>query len=296
MQQIRPLVVFAGPTLAVRDLVGVCEAVCLPPAEQGAILDAAKRLAPRAIVLIDGAFGNVPAVRHKEILWALTKGIAVFGAASMGALRAAELDRYGMIGFGLIYRWYCMTPLLDDAAVAVAMGPPELGAPALSEALINVRLTLRRAERAAVISRSLRVALESVAASLYFAERTYPRVFEEAALRALAAPDTLEKVQAWVAANAVDQKRTDALALLSRIGAGLITFPRARTPNPLPKPLPLTEAWAIDLEASGLNFSSIQSTAQCMGDVNGRCDQHNSFPAAGLDCDTSRCLEVWPDD
>ena len=42
-----------------------------------------------------GAFASVPAVRHKEILWALSEGIPVIGAASIGALRAAELTAFG---------------------------------------------------------------------------------------------------------------------------------------------------------------------------------------------------------
>ena len=40
----------------------------------------------RRIGIIDGHFGNVPSVWHKEILFALSKGVEVSGAASMGAL------------------------------------------------------------------------------------------------------------------------------------------------------------------------------------------------------------------
>ena len=54
--------------------------------------------APGAIGVIDGYFDGVPSVWHKEILWALSQGIRVFGGASMGALRAAELDGFGMTG------------------------------------------------------------------------------------------------------------------------------------------------------------------------------------------------------
>ena len=72
--------------------------IYLPPAEQGSVVRAVRAYQPRAIVLIDGSFGKVPAVRHKEILWALAKGIPVFGRASMGALRAAELAGFGMQG------------------------------------------------------------------------------------------------------------------------------------------------------------------------------------------------------
>ena len=141
----RDVAVFLGPTLPRAEAAAILDATYLPPAEQGSVVRAVRTYRPEAIVLIDGSFGKVPAVRHKEILWALSKGIPVFGAASMGALRAAELAAVGMQGHGFVYRWYSLTPLADDDEVAVAMSPPELGAEALSEALINIRLTLRLA-------------------------------------------------------------------------------------------------------------------------------------------------------
>ena len=58
---------------------------------------------PAVIGIIDGYFEIVPTVWHKEILWAMAQGIHVFGAASIGALRAAELDAFGMRGIGRIY-------------------------------------------------------------------------------------------------------------------------------------------------------------------------------------------------
>src|SRR5690242_12155833 len=100
------IVVFLGPTLPPEQASRHLDALYLPPAEQGSIFRVARTLQPRVIALIDGSFAKVPAVRHKEVLWALSRGIAVYGAASMGALRAAELGRFGMRGHGLIYRWY----------------------------------------------------------------------------------------------------------------------------------------------------------------------------------------------
>ncbi len=85
----RPLV-FLGPTLAVEEAEQILPATFLPPAAQGAFI-AALEHRPSAILLIDGVFQGEPAVRHKEILWTMSRGVPVFGAASMGALRAAEL-------------------------------------------------------------------------------------------------------------------------------------------------------------------------------------------------------------
>ena len=78
---------------------------CAPPAAQGDVYRAALSR-PVAIGLVDGYFERVPAVWHKEILWALSQGIHVFGSASMGALRAAELAPFGMVGVGAIFEAY----------------------------------------------------------------------------------------------------------------------------------------------------------------------------------------------
>ena len=98
----RPPVVFAGPSvhgLGRHNLAGLD---LRPPAGRGAILRAAADGAP-AIGLIDGIYESEPAVWHKEILYALGRGIPVLGAASMGALRAAECAAFGMKGIGSIF-------------------------------------------------------------------------------------------------------------------------------------------------------------------------------------------------
>src|SRR5512132_542369 len=110
--------IFTGPTLAPAEARAVLGATYLPPAAQGDVLRAALRR-PHAIGIIDGYFERVPAVWHKEILWAMAQGIHVFGSSSMGALRAAELHAFGMIGIGAIFEAYRDGELEDDDEVAV---------------------------------------------------------------------------------------------------------------------------------------------------------------------------------
>src|SRR3546814_18975365 len=105
------IAVFAGPSLREALPPGF---KLLPPAKQGDVFGVA-RSRPLAIGLIDGYFEQAPAVWHKEILWALSQGIHVFGAASMGALRAAELQAYGMRGVGKIFARYHSKSTIDDA-------------------------------------------------------------------------------------------------------------------------------------------------------------------------------------
>jgi hypothetical protein len=77
---------------------------------------------PKQIVLIDGVFHQSLAVWHKEIVYALLEGIVCIGAASMGALRAAELWRYGMVGVGKIFEMY-RDGEEDDSLVAMTFQP-----------------------------------------------------------------------------------------------------------------------------------------------------------------------------
>ena len=158
-------------------------------------------------------------MRHKDILWAIDQGIAVFGAASMGALRAAELAGAGMVGVGLIYRWYRRMPLVDDDEVAVAMAPDELGAAALSEALVNMRLTFRRAERTGVISSEQCQELSQAARDTHFTERSYDRAIAEVRSVSQGGRTTtaLDDLEAWLPTGRVDQKADDARRLLQQV-------------------------------------------------------------------------------
>src|SRR5205823_983384 len=135
---------------------------------------------------IDGYFERQPAVWHKEILGAMSRGIHVFGAASMGALRAAELEVFGMEGVGSIFEAYRTGALEDDDEVAVAQAPAELGFRALSDAMVDIRHTLELAVEASVLTAPIAAALESIAKALFYPDRRYSRVLQAAVARVLA--------------------------------------------------------------------------------------------------------------
>ncbi|HEX6118753.1 MAG TPA: TfuA-like protein [Dongiaceae bacterium] len=205
------VVVFAGPSLGRID--GAAPGLeFLPPAAEGDVYRAARR-GPHAIALIDGFFEAQPAVWHKEILWAMSRGIHVLGAASMGALRAAELWSFGMVGVGLIYRGYRCGALSDDAEVAVVHGPAELGYPSLNEALVNVRATLSRARVESVLSPALRRLVLQSATSVFYKDRTWNRILAEATARGMTGDDAA-RLKRWLKTGSVDLKRRDAQLLV----------------------------------------------------------------------------------
>jgi hypothetical protein len=204
--------VFTGPTVSAAEASSELEAVYLPPAAEGDVYRVALKR-PRAIGIIDGYFQSIPTVRHKEILWAMSRGIHVFGSASIGALRAAELAAFGMEGVGTIFELYREGMLEDDDEVAIAHGPPETGFVAGSEAMVNIRQTLQKAERVGIISRELRTALEKIGKELFYPDRSYPVILRRASECGLAEPE-LARFREWLPEGQVNRKREDALMML----------------------------------------------------------------------------------
>jgi hypothetical protein len=217
-------IIFAGPSLPPRlRPTGELLIEWRPPVRQGELYRAALAR-PAAIGIVDGYFEVVPTVWHKEILWAMAQGIHVFGAASIGALRAVELDVFGMRGIGHIYDAFRDGVLEDDDEVAVLHGPEELGYPPLTEAMVNIRATLAEAVRRGVLAPELAARLTDIAKALFYKKRTHDAVFEAAAASGLAAV-ALRDLASWLPAGRIDQKRRDAEALLDAIRAHIATNP-----------------------------------------------------------------------
>lgn len=205
-------IIFAGPSVRGLRLPHRPDLAFRPPAKQGDIYRATLAR-PRVIGLIDGYFEGVPSVWHKEILWALSRGICVFGSASMGALRAAELDSFGMTGIGRIYQWYRDGHLEDDDEVALIHGPPESGFLPLSEPMVNVRSTCEAAVAAGVIDLQRAEALLAAAKLLHYRERNWKSLLAAAEL----SWPGREEFTRWLATGSVDQKQIDAAALIAEV-------------------------------------------------------------------------------
>lgn len=206
-------VVFVGPTLSVGEVQSVLDATCLPPVAQGDIYRISRQR-PRVIGIIDGYFQGVPSVWHKEILWAMAEGIHVFGSASMGALRAAELSAFGMKGVGRIFEDYRDGKLEDDDEVAVLHAPEEFAFQPLSEPMVNVRATLDTAVEEGIISNTTAQALCRIGKSLFYGERSWELLLDGAQREGL--PETeIRALERWLPAGRCDLKRADALAMLA---------------------------------------------------------------------------------
>jgi hypothetical protein len=230
--------VFIGPTLPAAEVTRLLPAAeVLPPSAVGDVLRAARRRSVARLAIVDGYFERMAAIWHKEILVALDRGIEVWGAASMGALRAAELAPYGMRGVGAIYEAFARGALVADDEVAVAHLPAEHGYRAVSDALVNLRDGLARAHAARVIDRPTRDRLIELARARFYRERSWGQLVADARSAGLAAA-MVDALAAW---PKPDRKAEDARSLLRKLRSV-----RARRPRKIGVP----RTWALrQLEA-----------------------------------------------
>lgn len=208
-------VIFAGPSFPPSKRPTIAGLEWRPPLRRGDLYLAALDR-PSFIGVVDGYFETVPTVWHKEILWAMAHGVHVYGAASIGALRAAELADFGMIGIGLVYREFRSGGLTDDDEVAVLHGPAELDYVPVTEAMVNVRSTVDCALGSGIVEPNVAAVLVSTAKSLFYKDRTYDLILKLAAERGLSS-GKLRRFADWLSRGKIDQKRIDAQEMLSAI-------------------------------------------------------------------------------
>jgi hypothetical protein len=213
------LIAFLGPSKP-RKLPVRC--TVLPPARQGDVWRALRQK-PDAIALIDGVFESQPSVWHHEILDALDAGVPVYGGASMGALRAAELHQRGMVGVGQIFRWYRDGEILDDAEVALLHADAEHGYRGLTVPQVNVRWSAAVAVQKRLITQARARAMVEKSAAIFYQERTPDRLalpFPLLDLKSLDAAETLQqaaRAKRWPAT--ARQPAPSSLVRMARLAA-----------------------------------------------------------------------------
>ncbi|SDT25333.1 TfuA-like protein [Microlunatus soli] len=207
-------VVFIGPSLCHDEVRKTFDGTVRPPIGRG---DLDQLIGcdppPQQVGIVDGTFLHRLAVTPKEVLRAIDAGITVFGASSIGALRAAECDRYGMIGVGRIYRLFADGEVVADDEVAITMDPDTLAA--TSEPLINIRLAIAAAVEAGQVTEIVGSTAVRIAAGLYFPDRSWARVVDDLHRLPALPADEVEAFTAWTRSEQRgDQKSADARLLL----------------------------------------------------------------------------------
>jgi hypothetical protein len=203
-------VVFLGSSLPVAEAAKILDAHYRPPVRRGDVDRLLQKRRPSTIAIIDGEFFQSLAISPKEILRAIERGVGVWGASSLGALRAAELAPLGMTGVGTVFELYRSGRVIADDEVAVAYSRED-GRP-LSEAMINIRVALNQARREGVIERAAARRLIAVARALYFPDRSWPGLWHKAA--SWMPKRDLDALRQYIARAKPDVKRDDARLLL----------------------------------------------------------------------------------
>lgn len=211
------IIIYLGPSLPLEEAKYILssdkkrEVVYAPPIRRGDIPKAVSE-GFDIIGIIDGVFFRESAVSPRELMEVLKNGVKIYGASSMGALRASELDRYGMIGVGKIYQWYRNGTLNSDDEVALSFDSEEFIP--ISEPLVNIRETIKKATNENIISPEESEILFKSAKSLYFPERRWGKIIENSE-KTLGTK--LSNFSPFVKNNRVDIKKEDAILLLKKI-------------------------------------------------------------------------------
>jgi TfuA protein len=193
------IAVFLGPTLAHSTAQSCLNATYLPPIKRGDLATLPDDI--QFVGIIDGVFHQSLAVSPKEIIALLDRGVRVYGASSIGALRAAETHMYGMIGVGEIFEMYRDRVIDADDEVAVAYDP--FTERAVSEPLVNIRSVLRLAVANGIIPAQEAAEIISAMKGIYYPSRSYQLVGSMSPALAR-----------FLKAARHDQKRDDAVLLL----------------------------------------------------------------------------------
>lgn len=203
--------IYLGPTLEIKLAKQILAGDYQPPVKRGdigqAIAEGVKR-----ILIIDGVFFNTLSVSVVEIREAIHYGVEVWGASSMGALRAVEAGPIGMRGWGEVYRQYLEGDIDNDDAVALTFDENYVS---ISEPLVNIFSALRFMIQINIITPSEEQELRRISEETYFPDRILSIVLRKSSLdseRSKRILNLLLQTRTYW-----DIKRKDAITLLAKI-------------------------------------------------------------------------------
>lgn len=203
-------VVFLGPSLPREEAEAVLDADYRPPVKRG---DLSGLENVEVVGIIDGVFLQSCSVGHREILSLLNRKVRMIGGGSMGALRAAEMNHYGMIGVGRVFEMYAKGEIQGDDEVALVFDPETMEP--LSEPLVNMRFFLDQAVADGTIGPEQRTTVLEKLRSVYYPRRTKGS-FERMAAEVLDESER-EAFQRYFTIYYRDIKREDALTVLDAV-------------------------------------------------------------------------------
>jgi TfuA protein len=212
------IVVFVGPSLHTEKAQMVLEADYRPPAKKGDLMKLIMSLDDKQTVvgLIDGYFLLDYPPTPIEVYQLITRpNTVVIGSSSIGALRAVELEKFGMIGIGKIFQLFKHGKLDADDEVAVTFSHDSYRLQ--SEAMVDIRYNLYLSLKRGFVDKETKYAITKVAKNIYFPFRTYQNIIEETIKRYPQLENKVRHFEAYILRNRKSLKERDALKLIARI-------------------------------------------------------------------------------
>ena len=207
-------VVFTGTSINHQDAEKILDADYRSPVRRDDIRKLMKSL-PDIIGIIDGVFFDSAAVAHREIIEAIRSGIIIVGGASMGAIRASELDSYGMIGVGRIYEMYRNGVIDSDDEVAVTFDAETMKP--LSIPLLNVRVTVKALVDLGILNNDESAGIIGITRKIFYPDRNYQNILNECMEKGVISREKKEILADSFRKYYIDAKREDAVLVLEKI-------------------------------------------------------------------------------
>jgi TfuA protein len=207
-------IVYLGPTLSREEAFKILDADYRDPAKKGDFLMLSRDSDEKKYVgFVDGVFlHDYPPSPIEVYHLATRKNIELIGASSLGALRAVELEKFGMKGIGKIFELYKNGIINADDEVAVTF--VRENNILQSEAMIDIRFNLFLAYQKGVITNQTKKRFAKIAKNIYFPFRNYEDIIKLTQQQFPSIHNELESFRSYILKNRDSLKARDAIKLL----------------------------------------------------------------------------------
>jgi len=207
-------IVYLGPTLSREEAIKILDADYRDPAKKGDFLMLSRDSDEKKYVgFVDGVFlHDYPPSPIEVYHLATRKNIELIGASSLGALRAVELEKFGMKGIGKIFQLYKNGIINADDEVAVTF--VRENNILQSEAMIDIRFNLFLAYKKGIITNQTKKRFAKIAKNIYFPFRNYEDIIKLTQQQFPSIHNELDSFRSYILKNRDSLKARDAIKLL----------------------------------------------------------------------------------
>ena len=210
-------IIFLGPSLQINKAKKIINAEFKPPARKGDFINLSLLRDKRDIVLIDGVFLQEYPPTPIEVFQVINnKNFKVYGASSIGALRAVELEKFGMKGMGKIFELFKKNLINSDDEIAVTFDSEYN---LLSEAMIDIRYNIFLGWKKGIIDKETKDIMVKLAKRIYFPFRSYENIIRKSLHLYPSKEKYISRFTDYIVNNKLSLKELDAIRTLQYISS-----------------------------------------------------------------------------